>query len=115
MVLKQERIAELNDALRKHPDGTLGLITMTHGVASEPDGFWLKVLFKLASLDTKDFIQGNDPYRERDFCAFEVAGIQLFMKIDYYAKGSNLTLGSEAPENPDLTERVLTVMLREEY
>ena len=93
----------------------LGFITMTQGVAAAPGEFWLKVLAKLASLRPKDFPAGDDPYRERDFAAFEVEGEKLYFKIDYFQRGSNHLAGAENPENAETTERVLTVMLREEY
>ena len=116
MTSKHERaakIAALNDELRKNPTNRhLGFITMTPGVAALP---WVNVLAKLASLGPEDFPAGDDPYRERDFAAFEINDEKLYFKIDYFEKGSNLTAGAEHPENPETTERVLTVMLREEY
>ena len=39
----------------------------------------------------------------------------LYFKIDYFERGSDRAAGAEHPENPETTERVLTVMLREEY
>ena len=113
---RSERIAALNDELRKNPTHRgLGLITMTSGVAALGPGFWVKVANKLASLEPKDFDKGNDPYGERDFAPIEVDGEKLFFKIDYFEHRSCHTLGAETPENPETTDRVLTVMLREEY
>ena len=113
MTTKSERIAALNDELRNDPTQRhLGFITMTQGVAALS---WVKVLAKLASLETKDFPAGDDPYGEHDFAAFEVDGERLYFKIDYFERGSDLTAGAEHPENPETTERVLTVMFREEY
>ena len=40
---------------------------------------------------------------------------ELFFKIDYFAKDSEYMSGAETPEDPEATDRVLTVMLREEY
>ena len=88
---------------------------MTSGVAALGPAFWIKVAAKLASLEPKDFRKGNDPYGERDFKAIEVDGEKLFFKIDYYEKGSSHIHGAEAPDNAATTDRVLTVMLREEY
>ena len=116
MTSKHERaakIAALNDELRKNPTNRhLGFITMTPGVAALP---WVNVLAKLASLGPEDFPAGDDPYRERDFIVFEVADEKLYGKIDYFAKGSNYMAGAETSDNPETTDRVLTVMLREEY
>ena len=113
---RSERIAALNDELRKHPTHRgLGLITMTSGVAALGPGFWVKVAEKLASLGPTDFREGNDPYGERDFAPIEVDGEKLFFKIDYFEKGSEHMMGAETPENPETTDRVLTVMLTDEY
>ena len=60
-----------------------------------------------------DFSASNDPYGEHDFGAFEVAGCQLFWKIDYY--DANLEAGSADPADEGATVRVLTVMLASEY
>ena len=113
---RSERIAALNDELRKDPTNRgLGLVTMTSGVAALGTAFWIKVAEKLASLGPKDFREGNDPYGERDFAAIEVDGEKLLFKIDYFEKGSSHTFGAETPEDPEATDRVLMVMLREEY
>ena len=113
---RSERIAALNDELRQHPTHRgLGLITMTSGVTALGPGFWVKVAEKLASLEPSDFDKGNDPYGERDFKAIEVDGEKLFFKIDYFERGSSHTLGAVTPENPETTDRVLTVMLTDEY
>lgn len=59
------------------------------------------------------FTRDNDPHLEHDFGSFEVRGEKLFWKIDYY--DLDLTYGSEAPEDPSKTKRVLTIMLASEY
>ena len=61
-----------------------------------------------------DFNADNDPHREHDFGSFELNGDKLFWKIDYYST-DDPDLGSEDPSDPAKTERVLTVMLAEEY
>lgn len=60
-----------------------------------------------------DFRRSNDPYGEHDFGAFEHDGKRIYWKIDYYDR--NLEYGSEDPMNPQVTRRVLTIMLAEEY
>ena len=60
-----------------------------------------------------DFRQANDPYEEHDFGAFEAHGQVIFFKIDYFDKA--LTYHSPDPSNPSVTERVITIMLAEEY
>jgi hypothetical protein len=46
---------------------------------------------------------------------FELAGKKFFWKIECYEKGSDYTAGAETPENSETTDRVLTIMLAEEY
>ena len=60
-----------------------------------------------------DFNADNDPHGEHDFGAFQIEHLKFFWKIDYYDK--DLCYGSENPTDPDVTERVLTLMLAEEY
>ena len=55
----------------------------------------------------------DDPHEEHDFGAFEVDGNKIFFKIDYYDK--TLTYYSPDPSDPSVTERVITIMLAEEY
>ena len=113
---RSEKIAALNDELRKDPTNReRDFMTMTSGVAALGPEFWLRVVGKIASLEPKDFDQCNDPYGERNFNAFDVDGHRLYFKIDYYQKGTNNTAGAETPENPETTDYLLTVMLREEY
>ena len=56
---------------------------------------------------------GNDPHQEHDFGSFEAEGHTIFFKIDYYDK--QLQMHSPDPSNPAVTQRVITIMLAEEY
>ncbi len=103
------RIRALNDELRKHLIGGLALITP--GVAALGQEAVERIVKTLAVFD--DFCEANDPYGEHDFGAFELDGHKLFFKIDYY--DTNLTYHSPDPSNPAVTERVITIMLAEEY
>ena len=60
-----------------------------------------------------DFCHANDPHEEHDFGSFEATGDQIFFKIDYFDK--NLKYHSPDPSDPSVTERVITIMLAEEY
>ena len=60
-----------------------------------------------------DFCHANDPYEEHDFGSFEVDGQTIFFKIDYFDKA--LAFHSPDPADPSVTERVITIMLAEEY
>jgi hypothetical protein len=60
-----------------------------------------------------DFCHANDPYEEHDFGLFEVEGETIFFKIDYFDR--TLTHHSPDPADPAVTERVITIMLADEY
>jgi len=60
-----------------------------------------------------DFCHANDPYEEHDFGSFEAEGEKIFFKIDYFDR--TLTYHSPDPADPTVTERVITIMLAEEY
>jgi len=104
-----ERIARLNDTLRK--TGLGGRIMVTRGVQAL-DGYRSAEL--VAELVTyNDFDADNDPHGERDFGSFDLWDAELLWKIDYY--DHELTYASPDPADPNVTTRVLTVMLAEEY
>lgn len=110
MSSRAERIAALNDQLRK----TLGKghVVITSGVAALGDHAVAQILKAVASFD--DFCEDNDPHGERDFGSLEVQGHRIFFKIDYYSDLS-MTMHSPDPADPNVTCRVMTVMLAEEY
>ncbi len=111
-----EKIAALNDALRKDPySGRHGHIVMTRSVAALGSAFTSKALQILAALTPESFEPGNDPYGERDFAVFEVEDQKLYAKIDAFEQGSGYLSAAENPENAEKTERVLTLMLGEDY
>ncbi len=61
----------------------------------------------------RDFTEDNDPWAEHDFGALTVDGERVYWKIDYMSRDDK----THAPDasNPELTRRVLTIMLAEEY
>ena len=103
------RIAELNDQFRSTLTG--GRVLMTAGVNALPADTIARALTMVREFNA--FTADNDPHKEHDFGNFEIAGQKFFWKIDYYDKG--LEYGSEDPANADITTRVLTIMLAEEY
>jgi hypothetical protein len=97
-------IARLNDQLRQ--TGIGGSIVITDALRNVT-GFDASVLAAaLASYDAFD--ADNDPHGERDFGDLTLFGEDLLFKVDYYNK--DLTFGSDDPANPDVTQRLLTVM-----
>jgi hypothetical protein len=109
-------LAALNDAFRSGARPELGRIMIAAGardsVAAWPLGIVL--LHDLVKRYSK-FTTDNDPYGEHDFGSIEHVGQKFFWKIDYFDRQSNLTLGTEYPDDPAKCERVLTIMLASEY
>lgn len=108
-------IAELNDFSRRHCYDSRHCQTMlTQGVQAllnMAGGDLQPLMAQVATFNR--FTEDNDPYNEHDFGSFEWQGEKLFWKFDYYDKA--FEYGSEDPANPDITKRVLTVMLASEY
>jgi Protein of unknown function (DUF3768) len=104
-----DRIRQLNDAFRTTFKG--GMIVMTASVAELPDCVQAHALLEVARFDK--FTDDNDPHSEHDFGSFELVGRKFFWKIDYYDKWTEF--GSQDPANPEITKRVLTLMLAEDY
>ena len=106
---KTKEIAKLNDLLR---DTFLtGKVVITDGVNRLNDVHKQEIITRVREF--KDFTEDNDPHKEHDFGAFNVEGVKYFWKIDYY--NSDMTAGSEDPSDPRQTQRVLTIMLADEY
>lgn len=104
---RSERIAKLNDALRKTGQG--GAIMVTRGVRALQDFKITDLLLMLATSD--HFDADNDPHGEHDFGDLEWSdGSELLWKIEYYDQ----ELIYASPD-PAVTQRVLTVMLACEY
>jgi hypothetical protein len=104
-----DRIRALNDDLRQHLIG--GGTVITPGIAALGRAALDRIVKTIAVYD--DFCHANDPYGEHDFGAFEADGQVIFFKIDYYDKA--LTYHSPDPADSLVTERVITIMLAEEY
>ncbi len=109
MTTKTKAIRALNDELRQN--FATGTAVMTAGVAALGAETVMRIIKTIAVYD--DFCHANDPYEEHDFGSFEADGQRIFFKIDYFDKG--LTAHSPDPSDPSVTERVITIMLAEEY
>ena len=102
------RIRELNDRLRREHRG--GTIMVTAGIQSMGADFIAAVDVALTKVT---FDSGNDPHGEHDFGVVEVKGRRIFFKIDYY--DLELCFASPDPSDENVTRRVMTIMLAEEY
>jgi hypothetical protein len=110
MTTKTKAIRALNDELRQN--FTTGTALMTAGVAALGAEAVARIVKTIAVYD--DFCHANDPYEEHDFGSFEADGHTIFFKIDYF-DNSRSYYHSPDPSDPSVTERVITIMLAEEY
>jgi len=109
MDTKTARIRALNDRLRQNL--TDGIAVMTPGVAALGAEAVERIVKTIAVFD--DFCHANDPHEEHDFGAFDVDGHTIMFKIDYLDQ--NLSMHSVNPADTAVTQRVITIMLAEEY
>lgn len=108
------RIRALNDVFRRAACGPMlvnGELVATRGVLAEGEDFLARAILAVRSYNI--FTEDNDVYGEHDFGAFYLDNHHLFWKIDYF--DTDLKYGSPDPSDPDVTRRVLTLMLASEY
>ncbi|MET1756470.1 DUF3768 domain-containing protein [Novosphingobium sp. RD2P27] len=119
-------IAALND-LARAAMGVTSKVVMTQGIAALDDATRSRVFELVETFN--DFTPDNDPHGERDagFLYQDASGqwrtrwtsevekpaLSVMWKIDYYDRA--LEFGSEEPWNPQVTKRVLTILLASEY
>jgi hypothetical protein len=106
MIGKTEQIRALNDKLRQNL--TVGTAFITAGVAALGPEAVARIVKTIAVYD--DFCHANDPYEEHDFGSFDVDGQTLFFKIDLYEEPN-----VKDPNGGPVVNRVMTIMLAEEY
>jgi Protein of unknown function (DUF3768) len=109
MDTKTARIRALNDQLRQNFAD--GIAVMTPGVAALGAEAVERIVKTIAVFD--DFCHANDPHEEHDFGAFDVDRHTIMFKIDYLDR--DLSMHSPDPADPAVTQRVITIMLAEEY
>ena len=102
-------IATLNDNFRKTFTGCQVLLTA--GIAAISSEDKANIISMVQNFN--DFTPSNDVYGEHDFLSIDYKGNKIFAKIDYY--DLNYEFMSENPANPDITNRVLTILLSCEY
>ena len=103
------KIQKLNDSFRTSLSG--GKVMITRGISLLPSEDGNNIVKQVQSFNS--FNKNNDPYGEHDFGVFDFKENRIFWKIDYYDK--NYRYCSEDPSNPNITNRVMTIMLAEEY
>lgn len=106
---RSDRIRVLNDNFRSTFVG--GQVVMTQGVDALPIDTKARLLIAVQSFS--NFTKDNDPHGEHDLGEIELEGETYFFKLDYYSL--DMRGGSESPEDPDVTARVLTIMRADEY
>ena len=106
---KTAQIRALNDQLRQRLVG--GMAVITPGIAALGQEAVARIIKTIEVYD--NFCHANDPHEEHDFGAFDADGHTVFFKIDYF--DSTLTVHSPDPSDPNVTKRVITIMLAEEY
>ena len=109
MDAKAARIRALNDQLRQN--FAEGIAVMTPGVAALGAEAVERIVKTIAVFD--DFCHANDPHEEHDFGSFEADGQTIYFKIDYFDR--ELSIHSPDPADPAITQRVITIMLAQEY
>ena len=102
-------ISALNDELRRFGRG--GRVMITSGIEALGAAAITRIMAAVASFDA--FTADNDPYSEHDCAIFDVGGIRVLFKVDYY--DSDLAYHSPDPSDPSVTRRVMTVMRADEY
>jgi hypothetical protein len=103
------KISALNDFFRKNFIG--GKVVLTSGVSRLDEETCNKVLNSVK--DFNSFTKDNDPYGEHDFGIVVVKGVGYYWKIDYY--DSAFEMHSPDESDPEVTQRVLTIMRKDEY
>ena len=102
-------IATLNDKFRR--SFINGEVLLSAGIAAMSSEDKANIISMVQNFN--DFNDDNDVYGEHDFFSIDYKGNKIFAKIDYY--DLNYEFMSENPANPDITNRVLTILLSCEY
>lgn len=103
------RVRDLNDQFRKHRTG--GGVVMTRGIAALSEEMIVRIDQAVGAFDA--FTSDSDPYGEHDFGTVLVEGHVVMFKIDYY--DHSLQFASPDPADQNVTCRIMTLMLAEEY
>ena len=97
-------IATLNDNFRR--SFINGEVLLSAGIAAMSSEDKANIISMVQNFN--DFTEDNNVYGENDFGSFDYKGEKILWKIDYY--DLNNQYHSENPANPDITNRILTIM-----
>ena len=97
-------IATLNDKFRR--SFINGEVLLSAGIAAMSSEDKANIVSLVQNFD--NFTPDNNPYSENDFGTFDYKDEKILWKIDYY--DLNNQYHSENPANPDITNRILTIM-----
>lgn len=86
-------------------------MVLTQGIRSNTSENIQAIITQVRTFDKFD--ENNAPYNEHDFGAFDFKGKKIFWKIDYYDR--NFEFASPDAADPEVTNRVLTIMYADEY
>ena len=116
------KVAAQNDAFRRCAclaipyspgDPVLrGRMVMTSNIGAMGPAFVQSCVDAIGRLD--HFPEENDPDGYHDFGSVEVQGTAVWFKIDAY-EDENMAFGSDAPDDPARTFRVLTILLPSDW
>lgn len=104
-----QRTQELNDTFRQTGKG--GQIVITRGIQALEDNTRNAIINMIKGVS--EFALDNDPYGTHDFGSVKIENHIIFWKIDCY--NLDLICLSPDPSDPEVTRRVMTIMLAEEY
>ena len=107
--LHAQKVRTLNDDLRCRHRG--GKLYITRGITALGVGKLPLIVDAVAAFDA--FSPDNDPYDEHDFGSVTIGTEKVFWKIDYYDR--SMEYGSPNPADPEVTTRVMTILLASEY
>lgn len=108
-IQRTESIRDQNDTFRFCPAG--GKVKLTFGVLEKFRDSLSDLISAVVNFN--NFSEDNDPYGEHDFGSLTLQGEPIFWKIDYY--DLDMSCGSPDPSDPDVTIRMLTIMMAWEY
>ena len=106
---RRQKIASLNDALRRHGEG--GRVMMTSGIQALGQKAVTEIINNVREFNA--FTKDNDPWGEHDCALLTVNGNRIMFKVDYLDR--DLQYASPDPSDVTKTCRILTILLAEEY